>query len=754
MHNLIRTASLELQLTNNQQVVKVAGILNKLKNYLKQLGDQEYADAVSTLRSDSWMLQQVAGQLRKKIKELTEAIDDGDIASYDLALEEVRGLSAELASELKQLSQDAQQSDPRVQDPDQPLSSKKPEQAPGSLGVGKYTREQWDDLEKRSALFDYTARKIKEWHPNHDVPLQKNINKPVQDFEWFKDKEVHIKEGSEAGARNRLIDQTAKLLVRETSVSYDEARATFENETNFAELARRLVNSIYNGTLLHYFPASPQSEPKDKSKPWIKERQIGEMAATVKTADFTIPVYDINAHMTVGLIDMGAPLNGTNKLVLGFTEYPRVLAGGVPPALRKGFQPKAPAPILPEPVAPEPIAPEPLAPPAPEPIAPAPEATPPIAPPAEEVIKPKIVRKRKTSALRLELFKNLVKQAGVNPGAAKQLPETFWTKFVEMSSRLGANPEHLAQVIYSESGFDPHATNEQNGRVIAKGLNQLVEKTAKRLGMTDPEWRNYQNVPAEEQLKYVEKFFKTVGKATGQDGKWVSATQLYVANFAPKYVRQASNPNTVLYTQQENKDAYEKNKGLDRDKKGHITAGDLAKSVQNKKLPDFIKQALDKARGMSYVSSVGKPANDTFPVVPVESRPANDTVDNLLTTLFALDAGPAEKLIRQAIQKRKLPTSQVLVTISSKSSPHRVRMKFAHVASSLLRDMIDADVTIHSDGNKIELQCSAVGSQYAVASAVKGLCDCVIKATELKLNSGVRYAVLPSVISKYAEVKQ
>lgn len=725
MHNLIRTASLELQLTNNRQVVKVAGILNKLKNYLKQLGDQEYADAVSTLRSNSWILQQVAGQLRKKIKELTEAIDDGDIASYDLALEEVRGLTADLVTELKQLNQNAQQSDPRIQNPDEPLTPEKSDST--TLETTKYTREHWDDPEKRASLFDYTARKIKEWHPNHDVPLQKNINKPIHNFEWFRDKEVHIKEGNESGARNRLIDQTAKLLVRETIISYEEAKATFENQANFAEFAKRLVNAIYNGTLLHYFPASPQPEPKDKSKTWVKERQVGEMAATVKTADFQIPVYDVTVHMTVGLIDMGAPLNGTNKLVLGFTEYPRVLAGGVPQALRKGYQPKAPIQSEPEPEPePEPVIPEPVSAPLPE----------------TEVIKPKVVRKRKTSALSKYWNSLLVKQAGVNLNAAKQLPESFWTKFVEMSNRLGANPEHLAQVIYSESGFDPNATNKQEGRIIAKGLNQLIEKTAKFLGMTDQEWKNYENVPAEQQLKYVEKFYKSVGLASGQHGKWTSPTQLYVANAAPKYVRQASNPNTVLYSKKDNKKEYEQNKGLDRDKKGNITAGDLAKSLQIAKLPDFIKQAINKAKsgGMNYV--------------PLDNRPpANDTVDNLLTVLFALDAGPAEKLVRQAVQRKKIPTSHVLITISSISSPYQVRMKFARAASVLLRDMIDADVTIHSDGNKIELQCSAVGSQYAVASAVKGLCDCVVKATEFKLNSGVRCAVLPSIISKYAEVK-
>lgn len=740
MYKLVRTASLELQLINNKEVVKVAGILNKLKNYLKQLGDREYADAVDTLRSDSWMLQQIASQLRKKIKELTEAIDDGDITNYDLALEEVRNLTTELATELKQLNQDAQQSDPRVQDPNVPLNptptSVQTQASETSINLesDKYTREQWDDPNKRAAIFAYTDKMIKEWHPNHDVPLQKNINKPIHDFAWFKDKDIHIKQGNESGAKDRLIDQTAKLLVRETSLPYEEARATFENDGTFNEFARRLVNAIYNGTLLHYFPATPMSEPKDKSKPWVKERQIGEVVATVKTADFTIPVYDVVVHMTVGLIDMGTPLNGTNKLVLGFTEYPRVLAHGVPPALRKGFPSKS------QELTPKPIVPEP---------SPIPE---PESPELAEPIKRKVVRKKAVSALRIEFLKNLLstgtvnfrKNAGINPNAAKGLPDSFWIKFVEMSNRLGAKPEDLAQVIYSESGFDPHATNVQEGRIIAKGLNQLVEKTAKILGMTDQEWRSYENSPAEAQLKYVEKFFKNVGQATGQHGKWKSATQLYVANFAPKYVRQAANPNTVLYSAQEHKEQYEKNKGLDRDKKGTITAGDLERTVQGKKLPDFIKQAIDRAK-------TGLPSSN-LSYVAMDNRPANDNIDSLLTTLFALDAGPVERIVRHALERKMLPMSKVLITISSLSSPYPVRIKFAHTVSNLLKEMIDADVTCHSDGKKIELQCNAAGSEYAVASAVKGLCDCVVKATEFKLNIGVRCAVLPSIISKYAEV--
>lgn len=737
MDNLARVASFQLQTLDNKEVVKIAGILSKLKNYLRQLGDREYAEAVDVLRSDSWMVQQVSNELRKKIKELTQAIDEGDISTYDLVLEEVRTLTTDLATELKNLNRDAEANDPRLQEEKIAPKSEQivPEPVPDS--PGKYTREQWDDPTKRAGIYEHVARMIRVWHPEHDVPVGKNINKPLRDFKWFNDKEIHIKQGAESGARDRLIDQTARLLVRETSLSYEAARDTFENSAVFDELAKRLVNAIYNGTLLHYLPATPMREPKDKSKPWIKERQVGEMAAAVKTAEFLIPVYDVSASMTVGLIDMGAPLNGINKLVLGYTEYSRASAGGVPPALRKGFQ-KTPEEI-----------------PSPKEIVDlvseetAPEAATilktPVVEPLTDISKepPKKRVRKKKNALRLELLQNLVKKGGIDFSAAQKLSEGFWIKFVEMCKRLGAKPEDLAKVINSESGFDPHATNVQDGRIIAKGLNQLTKKTAMALGMSEQEWKSYENSPAENQLKYVEKFFRSVGNMTGVGGKWNSPTQLYVANFAPKYVSKAADPNALLYSAKDNPEEYDKNKGLDKDQKGYITAGDLARSVHSRPLSKFIVQAINKAKtgdvGLQYVALKGKPENDN--------------ADNLLNALFALDVGPVEKMIRHALERKYLPSSDTLITLSSLSSPYPIRLKFAQSVSILLKEMIDADVSIHSDGTKIELYCSAAGSQYAVSSAIQGLCDCVSKAAELKFGKRIKCAILPSTFSKYAEVK-
>lgn len=685
MDNLIRKASLELYSFQNKETVKIAGVLNKLKNYLRRLTDREYADAVDELRANSWAIQTVATSLQEKITQLTEAIRDGDIEVYDAVLEEVRSLTTDLALELRNLNKNVKVNDSVIKG--------------NGDDTYKYNREQWDDPTKRADIFATTEKMIKVWHPDHDVPVGKHINRPIKDFKWFSNKVVHIKQGNESGARDRLIDQTARLLGGETILTYEEVKETFENPSNFEELSKRLVDAIYNGVLLHYLPAEPTKQPKDKNKKWIKERQIGEMKMSVKTVDFLIPIYNVTASMVVGLTDMGAPANGVNKLVLGYSEYSRVSVK-VPFNLRKGSEPKAPK--IPEP---------------------------------PDLISSEAPTQKRSQ--RLNVLNGFLKNAGIDFSAVKKLPDSFWIKFVEMSNRLGAKPEDLAKVINSESGFDSKATNVQGGRVIAKGLNQLVKSTAKSLGLSDQDWETYENFPPEEQLKYVEKFFNSVGKATGVSGKWNSATQLYVANFAPKYVRQAADPNTVLYSKKDNFDAYDKNKGLDRDGKGYITAGDLARSA-NRPLSNYILESIEKAK-----NNIGGGNRSEF------------NADALLSNLFASDPGGSiEEITKRAIQSQYLPRSKTLITISSLSAPYQIRMKFAKSISFVLKKIIDSDVSIHSDGNKIEVQATTLGSQYAVDTAIMALCDCVGKAIEIKSkeSSMVKYAVLGSTISKYAEV--
>jgi len=98
-------------------------------------------------------------------------------------------------------------------------------------------------------------------------------------------------------------------------------------------------------------------------------------------------------------------------------------------------------------------------------------------------------------------------------GAA--LPDSFWQSYVLMCQRLKTDPNDLAAVLHKESGFDPKAQNLSKGST-AQGLCQFVRDTATsdRVRMDKETWPVYALLSAEEQLVYVERFYK--GRAAGK----------------------------------------------------------------------------------------------------------------------------------------------------------------------------------------------------------------------------------------------
>lgn len=332
------------------------------------------------------------------------------------------------------------------------------------------------------------------------------------------------------------------------------------------------------------------------------------------------------------------------------------------------------------------------------------------------------------------IVRGRTKIAAVSP---INLPDQFWIKFIQMCNRINAKPEDLARVIYAESGFNPHAVNYQNGKAVAKGLNQLILKTAEGLGMSPQEWMNYENVPAENQLEYVEKYFRSVGKNKG----WDSATQLYVANFAPKHINHAANPNAVLYDAESNPLEYHQNKGLDRAGKGYITAGDMARSVQGK-LPDNIINALNKAK----MASDENGSTNQF-----DSSSMNE-IDSLINTLYADDVGPLEKLVKHAVLTEILPTTDMIILVNSENGGIIEKKEFAKAASHILRKFIDASVSVHSDNKAIEIQCKVLGSALVTTNATQALCDCVADAMKIKTGTEINAIVVPGFLSKYAQL--
>jgi hypothetical protein len=145
----------------------------------------------------------------------------------------------------------------------------------------------------------------------------------------------------------------------------------------------------------------------------------------------------------------------------------------------------------------------------------------------------------------------------------------FKKKLEKIAAALGTTPNAMLAVMKQESGVNPAAQNKNGG---ASGLIQFMPATARMLGTTTDELRKMDGV---QQLDYVYRYYKYTGVGDGSVG------DLYMATFMPKYVGYPDNH--VLGAEGDtgfSGAVYRQNKGLDRNKDGKITVGDVKSSVQ------------------------------------------------------------------------------------------------------------------------------------------------------------------------------
>ena len=147
-----------------------------------------------------------------------------------------------------------------------------------------------------------------------------------------------------------------------------------------------------------------------------------------------------------------------------------------------------------------------------------------------------------------------------------QHPE-FLPELRDVAARIETRPEWLLNVIASESSFIPSVRNRLP-RQTASGLLQIIEDTAAGLGTTTAAIRRMNAV---EQLRLIEKFF------TPFRGKLNSLGDVYLAVFRGVVV--AGGPDTVvapLDGSRKERRIYYLNRGLDVNRNGRITKGELA----------------------------------------------------------------------------------------------------------------------------------------------------------------------------------
>lgn len=163
------------------------------------------------------------------------------------------------------------------------------------------------------------------------------------------------------------------------------------------------------------------------------------------------------------------------------------------------------------------------------------------------------------------------------PGIENTSP-SFRAKLVESAKVLGIDPDQLATVISFETGgtFSPTVRNPASRCV---GLIQWCRDAAIQMAKTDNlsmtgeqalDWLATKS--AEQQLDYVVRYYQ--GWLKGRTN--LTMEQAYLIVFAPAF---AFRPMSSVAYKGGTKE-YEQNKGLDVDKDGNLSVGDIASKIQ------------------------------------------------------------------------------------------------------------------------------------------------------------------------------
>lgn len=154
---------------------------------------------------------------------------------------------------------------------------------------------------------------------------------------------------------------------------------------------------------------------------------------------------------------------------------------------------------------------------------------------------------------------NLIKVPG-----SENVSAAFKSKLVDISKRLGVNPNYLMAVMSFESKLNPKAVNPLSN---ATGLIQFLPSTAKGLGTSVSALKG---MSAERQLDFVEKYL------TPYKGRMNSIEDAYMAVFYPAAIGKSNN--SALFSR--GTTAYSQNSGLDINKDGVVTKGEAASIVR------------------------------------------------------------------------------------------------------------------------------------------------------------------------------
>jgi hypothetical protein len=108
-------------------------------------------------------------------------------------------------------------------------------------------------------------------------------------------------------------------------------------------------------------------------------------------------------------------------------------------------------------------------------------------------------------------------------------------------------------------------------------------------------------------------------------------------------------------------------------------------------------------------------------------------------------SGPITSLVKKALVRKYLPTTQAVVKVAGQTFHHKTR--FAKVLSSALRQEIGAECSVHQRGDDVEVQVAVAGSKFTAIPAIYGISMYVADQFLDVTKVGVDVDVVPGISS-------
>lgn len=310
-----------------------------------------------------------------------------------------------------------------------------------------------------------------------------------------------------------------------------------------------------------------------------------------------------------------------------------------------------------------------------------------------------------------------------------QLNDVFYKKLIEVSKKINIKPEDLLLIMHIESGLNPQAKNPSGS---ASGLTQIMPSILPLVGFSGTP-QDFSKLPAEKQLDYIEKYFILNLKGKGI----TEPAQIYLSNFLPATLNwqgvKNKNPDTILaeqgnmrtYAQSNFKNkyaltfdkVYQANKGLDLDKDGNISYGDIQKLVEIKR-KDPVYQA-----AVARMKEVANMPEDTK-----EDEGDSDSFTSYISTmidelkkLFSSASSNDTFIIKQSLFQH-LPTQNILIKINSEKIENNLEL--ARILSEACEEVLLSNCEIYTNKKEAEILCKIPGnlkSCYAAVNELSGI---------------------------------